>query len=68
LINLLRLNGIDAELVSAAMTKEAMPADQSDRVLVYVPALDRYAARGANLGRSARSRAGGAETRSRPRA
>jgi len=42
LINLLRLNGIDAELVSAAMTKEAMPADQSDRVLVYVPALDRY--------------------------
>ncbi len=38
LINLLRLNGIDAELVSATMA----PADPSDRVLVYVPALDRY--------------------------
>ena len=42
LINLLRFNGIDAELVSGAMTKEAMPPDQSDRVLVCVPTLDRY--------------------------
>jgi hypothetical protein len=42
LINLLRLNGIDAELVSATMAKEAAPADQVERVLVYVPALDRY--------------------------
>jgi hypothetical protein len=42
LINLLRLNGIDAELVSATMAKEAAPADQTERVLVYVPALDRY--------------------------
>jgi len=41
-INLLRLNGIDAELVSATMAKEAAPADQVERVLVYVPALDRY--------------------------
>lgn len=41
LINLLRLNGIDAELVSATMAKEAAPADQVDRVLVYVPVLDR---------------------------
>jgi hypothetical protein len=38
LINLLRGNGIDAELVSATMA----PADPIDRVLVYVPALDRY--------------------------
>jgi hypothetical protein len=42
LINLLRLNGIDAELVSATMAKEAAPADQVERVLVYVPALERY--------------------------
>src|SRR6266481_4342162 len=42
LINLLRLNGIDAELVSATMAKEAAPADQAERVLVYVPGLDRY--------------------------
>jgi hypothetical protein len=42
LINLLRLNGIDAELVSATMAKEAAPADQVERILVYVPALDRY--------------------------
>jgi hypothetical protein len=42
LINLLRLNRIDAELVSATMAKEAAPADQVERVLVYVPALDRY--------------------------
>jgi hypothetical protein len=41
-INLLRFNGIDAELVSATMAKEAAPADQVERVLVYVPALDRY--------------------------
>jgi hypothetical protein len=41
LINLLRLNGIDAELVSATMA-EAAPADQVERVLVYVPALERY--------------------------
>jgi hypothetical protein len=38
LINLLRDNGIDAELVSATMA----PADPIDRVLVYVPVLDRY--------------------------
>ena len=38
LINLLRGNGIDAELVSATTA----PADPVDRVLVYVPALDRY--------------------------
>jgi hypothetical protein len=38
LINLLRANGIDAELVSATMA----PADPIDRVLVYVPGLDRY--------------------------
>jgi hypothetical protein len=42
LINLLRLNGIDAELVSATGAKEAAPADQVERVLVYVPALERY--------------------------
>jgi hypothetical protein len=42
LINLLRLNGIDAELVSATMAKEAAQADQVERVLVYVPVLDRY--------------------------
>jgi hypothetical protein len=42
LINLLRLNGIDAELVSATEAKEAAPADQVERVLVYVPALERY--------------------------
>jgi len=42
LINLLRLNGIDTELVSATMAKEAAPADQAERVLVYVPGLDRY--------------------------
>lgn len=42
LINLLRLNGIDAELVSATMAKEATAPEQSERVLVYVPALDRY--------------------------
>jgi hypothetical protein len=42
LINLLRLNGIDAELVSATMAKEAAPADQVERVLVYVPTLARY--------------------------
>src|SRR5262249_16987711 len=42
LINLLRLNGMDAEFVSATMAKEAAPADQAERVLVYVPALDRY--------------------------
>jgi len=42
LIHLLRLNGIDAELVSATMAKEAAPADQAERVLVYVPGLDRY--------------------------
>ena len=42
LINLLRLNGIDAQLVSATMAKEAAPADQADRVLVYVPVRDRY--------------------------
>jgi hypothetical protein len=41
LINLLRLNGTDAELVSATMA-EAAPADQVERVLVYVPALERY--------------------------
>ena len=41
-INLLRLNGIDAELVSATMAKEAAPADQVERVLVYVPTLARY--------------------------
>src|SRR5262249_46306881 len=41
LINLLRLNGIGAQLVSATMAKEAAPADQADRVLV-VPVLDRY--------------------------
>lgn len=38
LINLLRGNGIDAELVSATMA----PAEPIDRVLVYVPVLDRY--------------------------
>ena len=38
LINLLRANGIDAELVSATMA----PAEPIDRVLVYVPVLDRY--------------------------
>ena len=42
LINLLRLNGIDAELVSAATVKATTPADQTERVLVYVPALGRY--------------------------
>ena len=42
LINLLRLNGIDAELVSATMANESVPADPIDRVLVYLPALDRY--------------------------
>jgi hypothetical protein len=42
LINLLRLNGIDAELVSATMTTESVPTDPIERVLVYVPALDRY--------------------------
>jgi hypothetical protein len=42
LINLLRLNGIDAELVSATMTNESVPADPTERVLVYVPVLDRY--------------------------
>ena len=41
LINLLRDNGIDAELVSATMAKETV-ADPSERALVYVPALDRY--------------------------
>jgi hypothetical protein len=41
-INLLRLNGIDAELVSATTAKEAAPADQVERVLVYVPTLARY--------------------------
>ena len=40
LINLLRLNGIDAELVSATMANESVPADPIDRVLVYLPALD----------------------------
>src|SRR5260370_356878 len=40
--HLVRLNGVDAELVSATMAKEAAPADQAERVLVYVPALDRY--------------------------
>jgi hypothetical protein len=44
LISLLRNNGIDAELVSAAMIENGapVPADPIDRVLVYVPALDRY--------------------------
>src|SRR5512132_1530380 len=40
-INLLRLNRIDAELVSAT-AKEAAPADHVERVLVYVPTLARY--------------------------
>jgi hypothetical protein len=69
-INLLRLNGIDAELVSATMAKEAAPADQVERVLVYVPALPLFrscaAARRAKPRRSARSRAGRAQTHSRP--
>jgi len=47
LTNLLRLNGLDAELAFISMMPPDSPAaggapDKIDRVLVYVPALDRY--------------------------
>jgi hypothetical protein len=42
LINLLRLNGVEADLVFAKTVKGETRADQTERVLVYVPTLDRY--------------------------
>jgi hypothetical protein len=47
LINLLRLSGLEAELVFASMTPTATTedgawSDEIDRALVYVPGLDRY--------------------------
>jgi hypothetical protein len=46
-INVLRLNGVDAELVLASMTPsgaaaDGAPSDVIDRILIYVAALDRY--------------------------
>jgi hypothetical protein len=56
LINLLRFNGIDAELVFASMAPAGMaadsvPFDKIDRILVFVTALDRYFDPAAPLGR-----------------
>jgi hypothetical protein len=48
LINLLRLNGVDAELVFASNERKGVaavdgaPSGMTDRVFVYVPSLDRY--------------------------
>jgi hypothetical protein len=45
LINLLRLNGVDAELVLASKETAAVdgaPSGTTDRVVVYAPSLDRY--------------------------
>jgi hypothetical protein len=42
LINLLRLNGVAAELVLASPTANSAFTDRPDGVLVYVPAFDRY--------------------------
>jgi hypothetical protein len=57
LINLLRLNGIDAELVFASMSRasaaDGAPPDKIDRVLVYVPERDRYFDPAAPLGKQA---------------
>jgi len=58
LINLLRRNGLDAELVFASMAPngaaaDGVPADKIDRVLVYVPAVDRYVDPAAPAGKQA---------------
>jgi hypothetical protein len=58
LINLLRGNGLDAELVFAVMAPTSASAvgassDKIDRVLVYVAALDRYVDPTAPLGKQA---------------
>lgn len=57
LINLLRLNGIDAEIVlasiSPASAANGAPPDKIDRVLVYVPGHDRYFDPAAPLGKQA---------------
>jgi hypothetical protein len=58
LINLLRLNGFDAELVFASLAPANAAAgsaalDKIDRVLVYVAALDRYVDPAAPLGKQA---------------
>jgi hypothetical protein len=42
LINLLRLNGVAAELVLASPAANSAFTDRPDLVMVYVPALDRY--------------------------
>jgi hypothetical protein len=58
LINLLRLNGIDAEITFVSMTStktaaDGVPADKIDRVLVYVPVVDRYVDPAAPAGKQA---------------
>lgn len=57
LVNLLRLNGIDAEIVlasiSPASAANGAPPDKIDRVLVYVPGRDRYFDPAAPLGKQA---------------
>ena len=46
LINLLRLNGVDAELVFVFMSRasdaDGAPPGNLDRILVFVPGLNRY--------------------------
>jgi hypothetical protein len=58
LINLLRLNGLDAELVFALLApanaaSDGAASDKTGRILVYVPALDRYVDPAASLGKQA---------------
>jgi hypothetical protein len=58
LINLLRLNGLDAELVFALLAPASAAADsaasdKTGRILVYVPALDRYVDPAAPIGKQA---------------
>ena len=57
LVNLLRLNGIDAEIVLASISRASAangaPPDKIDRVLVYVPGRDRYFDPAAPLGKQA---------------
>jgi hypothetical protein len=58
LISLLRRNGLDAELVFASMAPngaaaDGVPADKIDRVLVYVPVVDRYVDPAAPAGKQA---------------
>jgi hypothetical protein len=57
LINLFRLNGVDAEIAFISMTPARTADDVSfgriDRVIVYVPAVDRYLDPAAPLGKQA---------------